>query len=57
MEIARNGTKVEFTKKDDNEKILKQQSRLTFIAIHKLHKIYDSYTFKQNEVLKDKPLY
>ena len=30
---------------------------MTFIAIHKTYEIYDSYTFKQNEVLMDKHIY
>ena len=35
----------------------KQQSKLTFNGIHKSYKNCDSYTFKQNEVLMDKPIY
>ena len=33
------------------------QSKLTFNGIHKSYENYDSYTFKQNEVLMDKPIY
>ena len=55
--ILRNRIKVEFLKKDDNDKIVKQQSKLTFNGIHKSYENYDSYTFKQNEILLDKPLY
>ena len=57
MENIRNRIKVEFIRKDDNEKIIKQQSKLTFNGIHKSYEKYDSYTFKQNEILMDKPIY
>ena len=33
----------------------KQQPKLTFNGIHKSYENCDSYTFKQNEVFKDKP--
>ena len=46
-----------FFKKDDFDKFLKQQSKLTFNGIHKSYENCDSYTFKQNEVLLDNPLY
>ena len=36
---------------------MKQQSKLTFNGIHKSYENYDSYTFKQNEVLMDEPIY
>ena len=48
---------LEFIKKDDYEKIMKQQSKRTFNGIHKSYENCDSYTFKQNEVLMDKPIY
>ena len=51
MENVRNRIKVEFIKKDEDEKIVKQQSKLTFNGIHKSYENYDSFTFKQNEVL------
>ena len=57
MENVRNRIKVDFIKKDDTDKNIKQQSKLTFSGIHKSYENYDSYTFKQNEVLKDKPNY
>ena len=57
MENVRNRIKVEFIKKDDTDKIIKQQSKLTFDGIHKSCENYDSYTFKQNEVLMDEPIY
>ena len=53
----RNRCKIEFIRKDDNEKIVKQQSKLTFNGIHKSYENYDSFTFKQNEILMDKPIY
>ena len=58
LENVRNRIKVEFIRKDDTNKIVKQQSKLTFNGIHKSYEyIYDSYTFRQNEVLMDKPIY
>ena len=57
MENVRNRLKIKFIKKDDHRKIIKQQSKLTFNGIHKSYENYDSYTFKQNEVLMDKPIY
>ena len=55
-ESVRNSRK-RFIKKDDNEKFVEQQSQLTSNAIHKSHTSYDIYTFEQNEVLMDKPIY
>ena len=57
MENVRNRIKVDSIKKDDTDKIIKQQSKLTFNGIHKSYENYDSYTFKQIEVLMDKPNY
>ena len=57
MENVRNGCKIKFIKKDETNKIIKRQSKLTFNGIHKQYENYDSYTFKQNEVLMDKPIY
>ena len=57
MENVRNRVKLEVIKKDDTDKIIKQQSKVTFNGIHKSYENYDSYTFKQNEVLMDKPIY
>ena len=57
MENVRNRLKIKFIKKDDYREITKQQSKLTFNGIHKSYKNFDSYTFKQNEVLLDKPTY
>ena len=57
MEIVRNRLKLEFIKKDEYKKIITQQSKLTFNGIHKSYENCDSYTFKQNEVLMEKPIY
>ena len=57
MEKVRNRLKIKFVKKNDYREILKQQSKLTFNGIHKSYENCDSYTFKQNEVHMDKPIY
>ena len=57
MENVRNRLKIKFIKKDDHREILKQQFKLTFNGIHKSYDNCDSYTFKQKEVLMDKPIY
>ena len=57
MENVRNRIIVEFFRKDDTDKILKRQFKLTFNGIHKSYENYDRYTFKHNEVLLDKPIY
>ena len=57
MENVRNRSKIEFIRKSDTDKITKQQSKLTFNGIHKSYENCVSYTFKQNEVLMDKPIY
>ena len=48
---------IEIITKDDNDKIFKQQSKLLFNGIRKSYTNYDSYTFKQNEILMDEPIY
>ena len=45
------------SKKDDTDKIIKQKSKLILSAIHKSYGNYDSYAFKQNEVLTNKSFY
>ena len=57
MENVRNCLNIKFIKKKDYREIIKQQSKLTFNGIHKSYENCDSYTFKQNEVLMDKPIY
>ena len=49
--------KLDFIKKDDNERIFEQQPKLFFNGIHKSYRFYDSYTFKQKEVLMVKTIY
>ena len=56
MENVRNRLKIKFIKKDDYKEIINHQSKLTFNGIHKSYENCDSYTFKQNEVLIDKPI-
>ena len=62
MENVRNRIRVEFLKNNENEKNLKWQSKLSFNGIHKSYALegdvgYSSFTFKQTEVLMDKPIY
>ena len=57
MENVRNRLKIKFIKKNDYREIIKQQSKLIFNGIQKSYDNCDSYTFKQNEVLMDKPIY
>ena len=57
MENVRNRLKIKFVKKDDYREIIKQQSKLTFNGIHKSYENCDSYTFKRNDVIMDKPIY
>ena len=51
MENVRNRLEVEIIEKDDDDKTIKQQSKLEFNGIHKSYTNYDSYTSKQNEAL------
>ena len=57
IENVRNRLKIKFVEKDDYREIMKRQSKLTFKGIHKSYENCDSYKFKQNEVLMDKPTY
>ena len=57
MKNVRNRLIKEFIKKDEYKKILRQQSKLTFVGIHESYEKCDSYSFKQNEVKMDKPIY
>ena len=57
MENVRNRLKIKVIRKDNYRKIIEHQSKLTFNGIHKSYANCDSYTFKQNEVLMDKPIY
>ena len=57
MENVRNRLRKKFIKKEDSEKNFEKQSKLTFNGLHKSYTNYGSCTFKQNEVLMDKPFY
>ena len=57
MENVRKRMKKKFIRKSDHREIIKQQAKLTFNGIHKSYENCDSYTFKQNEVLMNKPIY
>ena len=57
MENVRNRIRVDFIKKYNIKRIIKQQSKLTLSGIHKSYESYDCYTFKQNEVLMDEQIY
>ena len=57
MENVRNRLKIKFNKKDDTNENIKQQSKLTFDGIHKSYENCDSYTFIENEVKMDEPVY
>ena len=57
LENVRNRLGLELIKKDNIKKIITQQSKLTFNGIQKSYENYDSYTFKQNEVVMDKTIY
>ena len=48
---------LELIKKDNFKKIINRQSKLTFNGIQKSYENYDSYTFKQNQVVMDKDIY
>ena len=57
MENIRNRLGIRFFRKDEYKEIKKYQSKLTFNGIHKSYENCDSYVFKKNEVLMDKPIY
>ena len=44
-------------RKDVDEKNTKLQSNVTFNGFHKCHTIYDSHSFADNGILRDKPIY
>ena len=57
MENVRDRLGLKFFKKDDYKEIIKYKSKLTFDGIHKSYENCDSYVFRKNEVLMDKPIY
>ena len=54
-ENVRFRTKMEVIKTDDIEKIITQQTKLSFKGFQKPYTNCDCYTFEENEVLMDKP--
>ena len=57
LEKVRNRLELELIKKHKMKKNIKRQTKLTFNGIHKSYENYDSYTFKQNQVVMDKAIY
>ena len=57
MENVRKREKMEFFGRDDNDGSNKQQSKPNFNGVLISNTNQDSYTFKQNEILTDKPIY
>ena len=57
METVRNKIKVKFIEDDDIDENIKKQSNLTFNGIQNSDTNYDSYTFKQKEILLNKSSY
>ena len=57
LENVQNRLELELIKKDDIKEIIQRQSKLSFNGIQKSFEIYDSYTFKKNEVDMDKAIY
>ena len=57
MENVRNLLGLIFFEKDDYKENIKYQSKLTFNGIQKSYENCDSYVFRKNEVLMEKPIY
>ena len=57
MENVRNRLRFDFIRKYEEKKIMKQQSKKTFTGIQKSTENCDSYSFNQNEVQIDRPIY
>ena len=57
LENVRNRLIIDFIKNCENKKNRLQQPKLPFNGIHKSHTNYSSYTFKQSEVVMDKPIF
>ena len=57
MKNGCNRLTLELFEKDDNKINFKPQWKLTFSGNHKSYESCDSYTFRQIEVLMDKPIY
>ena len=57
LENIRKRMELELIEKDNFKKIINRHSKLTFNGIQKSYENYDSYTFKQNQVVMDKAIY
>ena len=57
MENVRNRLGLNFFKKAEYKKIIKYQTKLTFNGIQKTYENCDSFVFRRNEALMDKPIY
>ena len=57
FEIIHNRIKIKLITKSENFEINKQQSKSISNGIHRSYTICNTSTFKQNEVLMDKPIY
>ena len=57
MDNVRNCLGLKFFEKDDHKEIIKYQSKLTFNGNHMSYENCDSYVFRKNKVLMDKPIY
>ena len=49
--------KIKFIEREDYEKSTKKQTKLTLSGIQKSDTTYDTFTFKQNEVLMGMPCF
>ena len=57
MENVRNRCKIKIIERDNYNKILRWQRKLTFNGICKIFSNFDSYLEKKHEILMDKPIY
>ena len=57
MVNVRNRVRMENIEKNENKKIIKQQSKLTFNGIHESFEYCDSFSFKQIELKMDNPIH
>ena len=57
MENVRNRCKIEIIKRNNYDKILTQQRKLTFNGICKSFDNCESYLIKEHEIFMDKPIY
>ena len=56
-ENVRDTLKTKFFRTANVKKLIEQQSKLNFNGTHKSFTSYDSYTYKQNEIVMDTPIY